>query len=256
MEITKKLVEFLNSKGVKVENKNDSIFFNYTINDVQFVINLKKNSSDPNVFLQILLYNEYKVIIDFLIANEIELTSMIDAGANIGLTSIFFKAYFPNLNIIALEPSSNTFKRLNQNIKNNNLSSITCLKKGIWSHSTYLSSDNTFRDCLDWAFRLVETSDKKAANIEVLSVLDIMKQNNLELIDFLKIDIEGGEVALFSANTNLNWLKKVKILALEIHDEFECRVSIENILSKFGFTLFNSGELTIGINEKLILEGL
>jgi hypothetical protein len=50
----------------------------------------------------------------------------------------------------------------------------------------------------------------------------------------------------------LDWLKKVKVLAIEIHDEFDCRIDIENSLLKYGFILCQSGELTIGLNKKLV----
>lgn len=47
-------------------------------------------------------------------------------------------------------------------------------------------------------------------------------------------------------------VKKVRVVALEIHDEFNCRTNIQNILTKYGFDYTNSGELTIGINKNLI----
>jgi hypothetical protein len=44
------------------------------------------------------------------------------------------------------------------------------------------------------------------------------------------------------------------MVALEIHDEFNIRNSIENILVENNFLLFNSGELTIGINKNFTFE--
>ena len=71
-------------------------------------------------------------------------------------------------------------------------------------------------------------------------------------MDILKIDIEGSEKQIFTSPVaNFNFLKSTKCIAIEIHDEFDCREEICNILTDYGFVLFNQGELTIGINQKL-----
>ena len=249
---TNELVDTLLAAGTKVESHNDSINFSYAINEQSFQFQLKRNSSDALVFQQIILYKEYKCIVDFFMNNNISLNHIIDAGANIGMTSIYLKAFFPKAKIIALEPSDNTYHRLENNIKKNNFSDVTCLQKGLWSHKTFLSPDTSFRDKLDWSFKLVETKHNENGAIEVLAVGDMMKDYQLDGIDFLKIDIEGGETAVFGETADLSWLHKVKVIAIEIHDEFNCRPEIEGKLKHFGFSLSYTGELTIGINNKLL----
>jgi FkbM family methyltransferase len=139
---------------------------------------------------------------------------------------------------------------MNKIFHKNNFENITTLKKGLWGHSAFLTPDTSFRDGLNWSFRLVETTELGTDSIEVISITDIIKEFDLEFIDFLKIDIEGGEASVFHKESDIQWLKKVRVIALEIHDEFDCRSEIENILSNFGFILSNNGELTIGINTK------
>jgi len=244
------LVEFLKLRRIKIEKKGNSIFFSYLINDKSFIINLKKKSSDIKVFQQILIEEEYKIIIDFFQKNNFSPVTIVDAGANIGLTSMYFTAYFPELNIIALEPSQKNFQRLTHNILKNNLSNVTCVPKGIWGYSSNLTS---VKDSKDWSFRLTERSDSSRSEVcEVLSVLDIIKRFDLKLIDFFKIDIEGAEASVFSEKANLSWLNRVKVIAIEIHAEFASKDCIENILLEFGFLIYHSGELTIGFNSKFV----
>lgn len=252
LRITHELVDTLYAGGTKINKKSDSILFNHTINNKTFIIQLKKNSSDSYVFQQIMRNDEYGIIVDFFMNNNISVLNIVDAGANIGLTTMFLKAHFPNARIIALEPSDNTYNRLNSNMQNNSLEQVTCLKKGLWSHSAFLSPDHTFRDGLDWSFRLTENHDGKNGTFAVISMNDLISEYNLEQIDFLKVDIEGGEVSVFGEHADLGWLTRVKVIAIEIHDEFNCRTAIENKLSASGFTLSYSGELTIGINNKLV----
>ena len=235
---------------IKVDRINETIRFNYLVNGYKKSFSLKRNSSDSQVFEQIIEKNEYKPIIEIFKEKKIIPNTMIDAGANIGLTCVYFKSYFPDLLITALEPSEDTFKRLTNNINLNNFNKVLLLNKGLWSSPKRLKSDQSFRDGQDWSFRLVEASANEPALFEATSIDEIISENNLTTIDFLKIDIEGGEVEIFNDFSTLHWLNQVKVIALEIHDEFNCREHIETNLAQI-FELSHSGELTIGINKSL-----
>ena len=83
--------------------------------------------------------------------------------------------------------------------------------------------------------------------------LDSFIQNNLiSQIDILKIDIEGSEKELFKSEKIESVLALTKFIAIEIHDEFNCRQLICDLLSVNNFYWTNVGELTIGYNKKLI----
>jgi hypothetical protein len=81
------------SKGIKITRDNRDIVLEYSLNNLPFIFSLCKNSSDSLVFEQIILNQEYGVIADFFKKNKISLTNIIDAGANIGLTSIFLRHF-------------------------------------------------------------------------------------------------------------------------------------------------------------------
>jgi len=244
--LTNRLLE----KGTKVNRVRDCIEFNFTLNETTSIIHLKRESSDAQVFEQIVELEEYLPILKKFKEINITPQTMIDAGANIGLTSVYFKSYFPNISIIAIEPSEDTFKRLTNNINLNNFNKILLLNKGLWSSPKRLKADQSFRDGQDWSFRLVEASANEPALFEATSIDEIISENNLTTIDFLKIDIEGGEVEIFKDFSTLHWLNQVKVIALEIHDEFNCREHIETNLAQI-FDLSHAGELTIGINKSL-----
>ncbi|MEY3499837.1 MAG: hypothetical protein RL308_1506 [Bacteroidota bacterium] len=245
--LTNRLIE----RGINVERLGDSIQFVYTTNLSNSRFQLKRSASDAQVFEQIIELEEYSPLIDIFKERNISPLTMIDAGANVGLTCLYFKAHFPTISIIALEPSEDNFERLARNIEINQLSEITLIKKGLWSSQTRLKADESFRDRQDWSFRLVEAIDNEEASFEATSIDSIMFDHQLAIIDFLKIDIEGSEVELFKDFSQLQWLNKVKVIALEIHDEFNCREHIESNLEKH-FILSHSGELTIGINKSIL----
>ena len=114
-----------------------------------------------------------------------------------------------------------------------------------------MRADYSFRDRQSWAFRLEEAAKPEDALFEATTVSSIVRDFNFPKVDFLKIDIEGGEKELFSGG-DYNWLDLISIIAIEIHDEFNCRESIENILRDKGFEISYSGELTIGTDKKFL----
>lgn len=251
LKSTYDFIVLLERKSVNYKKENNLFRFQYPVNKKVFDFYVAQDSSDTLVFNQIVFEKEYDSLIDLFNEKNISLDNMIDAGANIGLTSIYFKAYYPNLKIIALEPSKDTFKRLSINIEKNDLSRVTLLQKGLWNKTTRLKEDRTFRDGQDWSFRLVEANEKEEVLFETTTVPEILMEYGIGVIDFLKMDIEGGEKTIFEGSSDLSWLKKVKVIAIEIHDEFNCRNQVEASLINAGFEITYSGELTIGVNKIL-----
>lgn len=239
-------------RGIDLRINKSNFEFTYSVNGAALNFSLDSKETDILIFNHIIIKEEYKTIIEIMRSNKIPCNTMIDAGANIGLTGLYFKAFFPEVNIVALEPNAANFSRLNNHIEINNLKNITLLNKGLWSHTTRLKGDNSFRGGESWSFRLVDALDHEEALIEAVSIQDLIKEYSLTYIDFLKIDIEGAEKEIFKDESALDWLKCTKLIAIEIHDEFLCRGSIEKILMDNNFELSYSWELTIGINRNLI----
>jgi FkbM family methyltransferase len=177
--------------------------------------------------------------------------NILDAGSNIGLTSVFLNHYFPNSNFITIEPDDSNFENVSYNLEANGIKKAIQIKGGLWSKNTNLKIVNDFRDQNDWSFRVEETSEE--TDLKAFSINYLLDKYNFNYIDILKMDIEGSEKeVLVSANTDTSYLSKTKCVAIEIHDEFNCRQDIYNLLEKYNFEFFNSGELTIGINLNLL----
>ncbi len=64
---------------------------------------------------------------------------IIDAGANIGLSVIYFKKLFPNAEIIAFEPDPKIFGVLGKNIKSFGLNGVTLVPKALWNDEIKIS---------------------------------------------------------------------------------------------------------------------
>ncbi|MFN3754437.1 FkbM family methyltransferase [Flavobacterium sp.] len=212
----------------------------------------KRPSSDMDVFSQVYNYEEYKPVVEVFKKHFPDSTQLnfMDAGSNIGLTSVYFSKFFPGSNFITIEPDTSNFESMSYNLAANGIEATHKVKGGVWSTNANLKIVSDFRDQNDWSFRVEEATE--ATDLKAFSVNYLMEKNNFQYIDILKMDIEGSEKeVLTSPKADVSYLSKTKCVAIEIHDEFDCREAIYTVLKKYNFEYFNSGELTIGINLNL-----
>jgi FkbM family methyltransferase len=227
----------LNNITLKKHYKHKTIYF------PQEVKLRPSPSSDFSVFLQVFYDEQYAPIISLCKWNNIEVNTILDFGANIGLTSIYFNKKYNNAAIYAVEPDDQNFEMLKRNTER--INNIYIDKKAIWSHETSLTP--SFEEQSDWGKTFKESPLVLADNIEAISINHFLLNKQLEIIDILKIDIEGAEKQVFEGD--VSFLKNVKIIAIEIHEEQIKKTFIQNILLNNKFILQEAGELLIGINS-------
>lgn len=208
-------------------------------------------SSDILVYNQIYGYKEYEYVVNLYLKNFGPVSSpvkIIDAGGNIGLSSIYFMQRFPDSKVIIIEPEKENFEELSFNlVKYDNIIKIN---GALWKNNCKLNIVNDFRDKSDWAFRVEES---KNGSVSAFSMDYLMKEHDFDFVDILKIDVEGAEKEIFtSKDSNLDFLQKTKCIAIEIHDEFKCKEQILQILADYGFSIYFEQESTIGINSNLL----
>ena len=82
-----------------------------------------------------------------------EVQTIIDLGANIGISAVYFSHTHPQAKIIALEPEVSNFRMLELNAVN--LKYVVPLQAAIWSHDTECELDETENGIrlAHWAFR-------------------------------------------------------------------------------------------------------
>ncbi len=243
--------KLLKNSLVKSFKKFDSLY-ELDINNESKLIMRDHNFSDYLVFNQIFIKKEYDLILKTFLLNDYfsKKKVIIDAGANVGYTSFWFLNYFSNARIFAIEPSEKNFKILNKNLENFNNANVKTYQCALSEkQGNKYSIHSDFRDGKDWSFNTVEN---KSGDITGISIKEIIDNNNLDYISLLKIDIEGAERFIFKSENDLSYLEITEIIAIEIHDEFNIRNSICKILKENNFFIFDSGELTIGFNHKLL----
>lgn len=198
----------------------------------QFPIYLRNSTSDISIFAQIFINKDFEDGIKDIYSPEV----IIDCGANIGLATLYFQYRYPEAFIYSLEPEPSNYILLKKNVSSYN--NIQTFEKALWSGSERLKLKiNTEKD----SFYVSESTEKNTINIEAVSLNDFIKENCINQIDLLKIDIEGSELPLFKSN--LEWLAKTDVIILEIHERINpgSTAYINNLLSD-SFSISYTGE--------------
>jgi FkbM family methyltransferase len=70
-----------------------------------------------------------------------------------------------------------------------------------------------------------------------ISVPQLMSTYHIDRIGLLKVDIEGGEFAVFDSGEDLRWLDRVDQVVTEVHGDFGDVAALTGRLRKHGFDL-------------------
>jgi FkbM family methyltransferase len=152
---------------------------------------------------------------------------IIDAGANIGMASVYLANRYRRARILALEVEESNFELLRENVRL--LPNVVPLRRGLWSGRGHVRILNPGGAA--WGFRVASAESDDPGAIECVDVGSLLEEFSASHIDLIKIDIEGSELAVLSS-ADLTWLNKVGVLALELHDRLRpgCTEALQQAL--------------------------
>lgn len=132
---------------------------------------------------------------------------IIDLGANIGASALYFNHVWPESRIVAVEPSPDNFSLLKQNIDGR--TNILPVHAGIASQDGFMRivDDDAETD----AFK----TEPGVGDIPALSMATLLR-DEVGAPFICKIDIEGAERDLFSRDTE--WIDQFPLIMIELHD--------------------------------------
>jgi FkbM family methyltransferase len=180
---------------------------------------LRLGSSDISVFNGIFRWLEYGWDLDR------KPQTIIDGGAYIGLSAIYFTMRYPGVRIIAVEASEQNFDLLVRNTSA--FPNIQPVHAALWPQpgSLVLTDPGTGL----WGLQVKEAvspdgaapgaAGELADSVRAITIGDIIREHSLDRIDLLKVDIEGAEKELFSEPGP--WLDQVDAICIELHDWFK-----------------------------------
>jgi FkbM family methyltransferase len=197
---------------------------------------LRAGTSDLAVFDQVICSGET----DFDL--NLEPSFIVDAGANIGLSSIVLATRYPNCKIVALEVDGANFELLCKNVES--YANVKPVKKAIWSTDGSVKISNPMAEA--WAFQVVSAARDDPDAIEAISLKTLVLESGAQEISLLKLDIEGSELDILLWQPE-SWINHTRVLAIELHDRFRpgCTDALENVLKDRRYREYRQGEYRV-----------
>jgi FkbM family methyltransferase len=229
-----KITSFLSHLGLNFKNK----FIPMHIEGYNYPVWARFKSTDLDVFYQIFIEEEYSCL---AACDNPKL--IVDCGANVGYSSIYFLNKYPQTRVIAVEPDEANFQVCQKNLLPYG-ERVSLIRSGIWSHQAGLViCEGNYGKGHEWAIQVLECQAEQKPDIVATSISDLLEKSEFKNIDLLKVDIEGSEKVIFAHNYE-SWLDRVQNLVIELHDE-ECEKTFFKAMSKYKYDLSQSGELTV-----------
>jgi len=197
-------------------------------------VHIRVRTSDVLAYSEVLLGEEYAFDLPF------SPKTIVDAGANIGMASIYFTHRYPEAKVVAVEAEASNFAVLSRNVRP--YPAIIPVHAALWNRDGEISvsePDGSAGDIGKWAFVAHEGSGVK---VRAITMRTLMKEMQMRSVDVLKIDIEGAEKEVFEA---CDWMADIRCLMIELHDwsKVGCSEAVESVTQ--GLSKLRRGETTL-----------
>lgn len=138
---------------------------------------------------------------------------ILDIGANIGVVTQYMRDYAKKL--IAVEPSTEHYEALKKNVEFNEWTNVTPIKAAIAEKDgeMTLNLNNTNRTCHSLNMNYGQGGEK----VRTISFETLFKEHNLDVVDFVKFDVEGYEEPILMGESFAKVADKVKAIEVEFH---------------------------------------
>jgi FkbM family methyltransferase len=186
---------------------------------------LRPFEGDIFVLYEVLLSECYNIPGEVLPPEEVR--SILDCGANIGITSLLFASRYPKAMIYSIEPHPDNFALLRRNVhKEKRIVPINAAVVGLARPSVHLSTDRPA-----WGNSLSPNS--VGFEVPAVTIPEICRTHGISQLDLLKIDIEGAEREVFE---NAEFLPNVRLGVVELHGDYTFEQFKANISRWNGMT--------------------
>ena len=214
MQLLRRAVSGTDALKVVCRTTRDRSILKLVLNSSGRQIVVRTNTSDVKCLEKVFVDEEYRLPADINPVFAIKPRFIVDAGANIGMATLYFAQTFPNANIVAVEPEESNFELLRRNCEG--IENIQLEKAALWSSEAKLQLADANAESWSFSVRPATTDSSVVAAINIPQILAKYGENR---IDLLKLDIEGAERELFSESCE-EWLPKVGMIVIELHDRF------------------------------------
>jgi len=199
-------------------------------------IKLRVNSTDLMAFTHVWLIEEYSGK-NFKF-NDTD--TIIDVGAHIGLFALYTSQFCKRGKIICYEPIKENYQMLLSNLELNNLSNVISYNKAVSKTNSqiriYINSDESGHSMFK--------PQENFVDVDSISLQQIIDENHLDSIDFLKLDCEGAEYEIIE-NLPKTKFTQIKRMVIEYHLADTKPFLLKNLLNILESNSFNISKKTL-----------
>ncbi len=164
---------------------------------------------------------------------------VIDAGANIGVHSVYLSHLATT--VYAFEPVPRTFAWLQETIRLNDRANIVPVNSALGDAAGTVEMQIFVPGLSGWnSIHIPTTEEAKPVTTQIVPIttLDVFaKENNLERIGFMKIDVEGHELAILQGAHQLLSEARIDVLSFEVTAmHITDATPLFDLLKSYGYT--------------------
>jgi FkbM family methyltransferase len=211
---------------------------NPSVKKLFYINSFKLKIIYPNIYSFLFMFNEIFCEGEYPIIKNIK--NYIDLGANIGLSTLWYYLYNPNMTAYLFEPDQINAYFLKINLENNFPKKYFLIQKAVSNTNGikkfYRILDNIQN--LDSGLKLNQRLPYEVFRVKTIKLSNFIK--NIKNISLLKLDIEGEEYSVLKDLKESNSLHKIKAIVFESHFFNKLEVKKLQIILKW---MKNLGEL-------------
>jgi FkbM family methyltransferase len=205
-------------------------------------IRLRRSTTDIVVYDQVVTRGEY----EFGVPRDVK--TILDVGANTGITSAWYASRYPGCQVIAVEPEEHNYAMLVKNAASR--PEITPVRAALWPSPGTVVAINPDAPAWQYQYRspgtaLSDDSTQERNGVRATTVAELMTEFSLDRIDLLKLDIEGSERDVFEGD--VTFLAHVGAIAIELHDRFRpgCSRAFFRAVADFPYETWNGNTVLV-----------
>ncbi len=199
----------------------------------KLILSVSFDPHDLDSFQEIFFGSEYQSPWDLSSCK-----TLVDVGANIGLATQYFLTKAPLEKIVMVEANPQLVEHLKRLMRRQKLNCQVLVEdkciSGESGVDVQFSIDSNNRDSA--------ISDQPSGNstlkYKTTSLSDLLKQKSIDVVDILKMDIEGAEHNVIKNDSGA--LKKCRFVFFEVHGSQAERENFKECLQKIGFEVKES----------------
>lgn len=182
-------------------------------------LHYRPGSSDPWAIYNHLMKprerDEYAPPKEFPLARE-AVSTVLDIGANVGVTALYFSQIFPNAEIFAFEPAPDNFAVLQKNVANCKRIRAFNFALGAADATLELFASDNPVNFGGYSLHAAGSDTSKKVSIPVRNVAGVLREIGVASVDVIKVDTEGAEWDILTAFPE-PVLRSAKYITGELH---------------------------------------